>query len=128
MTYSSKPTMLSLLSRILELEFGESRLQHYGLFEDSNCVSQNTATELLDGQHRFTHSLDELVGKNDANAVVLLVGDSLLHLAKSMAETGKPVYWFGSKSLMNSDINALVSFQYAGEDFWHRLILLPPMY
>tara|TARA_B110000483_G_scaffold56449_1_gene70620 strand:- start:1550 stop:3337 length:1788 start_codon:yes stop_codon:yes gene_type:complete len=117
MTYSSKPTMLSLLSRILELEFGESRLQHYGLFEDSNCVSQNTATELLDGQQRFTHCLDELVGKNDANAVVLLVGDSLLHLAKSMAETGKPVYWFGSKSLMNSDINALVSFQYAGEDF-----------
>ena len=117
MTYISKPTMLSLLSRILELEFGESRLQHYGLFEDSNWVSQNTATELLDGQHRFTHSLDELVGKNDANAVVLLVGDSLLHLAKSMAETGKPVYWFGSKSLMNSDINALVSFQYAGEDF-----------
>ncbi|MFB0989221.1 MAG: GNAT family N-acetyltransferase [Gammaproteobacteria bacterium] len=80
-------------------------------------MSQNIATELLDGQHRFTHSLDELVGKNDANAVVLLVGDSLLHLAKSMAETGKPVYWFGSKSLMNSDINALVSFQYAGEDF-----------
>ena len=117
MTYSTKPTMLSLLSRILELEFGESRLQHYGLFEDSNCVSQNTATELLDGQHRFTHSLEELVGKNDANAVVLLVGDSLLHLAKSMAETGKPVYWFGSKSLMNSDINALVNFQYAGEDF-----------
>jgi len=109
--------MLSLLSRILELELGESRLQYYGLFEGSNRVSQNTAAELLDGQQRFTHSLDELVGKNDANAVVLLVGDTLLHLAKSMAETGKPVYWFGSKSLMNSDIDALVSFQYAGEDF-----------
>ena len=117
MTTSSKPTMLSLLSRILELEFGESRLQHYGLFEDTNCVSENTAAELLDGQQRFTHSLDELVVKNDANAVVLLVGDSLLQLAKSMAETGKTVYWFGSKSLMNSDIDALVSFQYAGEDF-----------
>ena len=109
--------MLSLLSRILELEFGESRLQHYGLFEDSNCVSQNTATELLDGQQRFTNSLDELVAKNDANAVVVLVGDTLLQIAKLMAETGKAVYWFGSKSLMNSDIDALVSFQYAGEDF-----------
>lgn len=117
MTISSKPTTLSLLSRILELEFGESRLQHYGLFEDSNYVSQNTAAELLDSQQRFTHSLDELVGKNDADAVVLIVGDTLLQLAKSMAEAGKPVYWIGAKSLLNPEIDALVSFQYAGEDF-----------
>ena len=117
MTYSSKPTTLSLLSRILELEFGESRLQHYGLFEDSNSASQNAATELLDGQQRFTRSLDELVEKSDANAVVLIVGDTLLQLAKSMAEAGKSVCWFGSRNLLNSEIDALVSFQYAGEDF-----------
>lgn len=117
MTYSSKQTTLSLLSRILELEFGESRLQHYGLFEDSNSVSQNTTTELLAGQQRFTRSLGELVESSDANAVVLIVGDTLLQLAKSTAEAGKPVYWFGSKSLLNAEIDALVSFQHAGEDF-----------
>ncbi|MFT7470401.1 MAG: hypothetical protein ACI8XU_000289 [Kiritimatiellia bacterium] len=117
MTTSSKPTTLSLLSRILELEFGESRLQHYGLFEDSDYVGQNTATELLNGQQRFKRSLEGLVEKNDVKAVVLIVGDTLLQLAISMAEAGRPVYWFGSRSLLNSEIDAVASFQYAGEDF-----------
>ena len=48
MTYNSKPTTLSLLSRILELEFGESRAQHYGLFEGLNAAAQDTAVELLE--------------------------------------------------------------------------------
>lgn len=61
MTYSSKTTTLSLLSRILELEFGESRLQHYGLFEDSHSASQNADAVLFDGQRRFAASLEELI-------------------------------------------------------------------
>ena len=117
MTYSSKTTTLSLLSRILELEFGESRLQHYGLFEDSHSASQNADTVLFDGQRRFAASLEELIEKNGANAVVLIVGDTLLQLARSMAETGKPVYWFGCGELLNSQIEALASFHYAGDDF-----------
>jgi hypothetical protein len=117
MTYSAKPTTLSLLSRILELEFGESRLQHYGLFEDSKGESQDAGKELLDGQRRFAAELAALVEKIDANAVVLLVGDTILPLAKSLAEAGKSVHWCGSKSLLNTQIDAIASFQYAGDDF-----------
>ncbi|MBL4727829.1 MAG: GNAT family N-acetyltransferase [Gammaproteobacteria bacterium] len=117
MTYSSKPTTLSLLSRILELELGESRLQHYGLFEETNATSQDAITELVDGQQRFEEALAELVEKKDANAVVLIVGDTALSLAKLLAEAGKSVHWFGSKSLLNTQINDLASFHYAGDDF-----------
>lgn len=118
MTYSSKPTTLSLLSRILELEFGESRLQHYGLFDDSNAARQDPTTELLDGQQRFAAELAKLVEKADTNAVVLVVGDTILPLAKSLAEAGKSVHWFGSKGLLNPQIDALASFTYAGDDFF----------
>jgi len=117
MTYSSKPTTLSLLSRVLELEFGESRLQHYGLFEDSSHASPGSDAELLDGQQRFTQGLAAMVEKSDANAVVLIVGDTLLPLAISLAEAGKSVCWFGSSGLLNRQIDALASFQYAGDDF-----------
>lgn len=117
MTYSSKPTTLSLLSRILELEFGESRLQHYGLFEESNVASQDAAAELFDGQQRFVAELAGLVENGAANAVVLIVGDTVLPLAKSLAEAGKSVHWFGSKSLLNTQVNSLDSFHYAGDDF-----------
>ena len=37
MTASSKLTTLNLLSRVLELEFGELYLQHFGLFADSKA-------------------------------------------------------------------------------------------
>ena len=117
MTYSSKPTPLGLLSRILEFEFGESRMQHYGIFEDSNCVSLDAGAELLEGQQRFTEGLAELVETFDANAVVLIVGDTLLEFANSLVESGKSVYWFGSKSLLNSQADALANFHYAGDDF-----------
>lgn len=117
MTHSSKPTTLSLLSRILELEFGEFRLQHYGLFEDSNVAGQDAAAELLDGQQRFVAELGELVENSAANAVVLIVGDTVLPLARSLAEAGKSVHWFGSRSLLNTQINNLASFYYAGDDF-----------
>ncbi|PCI79278.1 MAG: hypothetical protein COB20_05185 [SAR86 cluster bacterium] len=117
MTYSSIPTTLSLLSRILELEFGESRLQHYGLFEDQNCTSLEVDTELLEGQQRFTEVLVELVEKFDAKANILIVGDTLLPLAKSLAVAGKSVFWFGPRGLLNAEIDALAGFQYAGDDF-----------
>ena len=117
MTYSSKRTPLGLLSRILEFEFGESRMQHYGIFEDSNCASLDAGTELLEGQRRFTKGLAELVETFDANAVVLIVGDTLLEFANSLVESGKSVYWFGSKSLLNSQADALANFYYAGDDF-----------
>lgn len=117
MTYSSKPTTLNLLSRILELEFGESRAQHYGLFEDSNAAAQDAGIELLAGQQRFSAELVELVEKAGANAVVLLVGDTILRLAKLLAEAGQSVHWCGSKNLLNAEINSLASFQYAGDDF-----------
>jgi len=117
MTYSAKPTTLSLLSRILELEFGESRLQHYGLFEDSNAASQDAESELFTGQQRFAAELAALAEKVDTNAVVFIVGDSLLPLAESLATAGKCIRWFGSKSLLKGQIETLLSFQYAGDDF-----------
>ena len=91
-------------------------MQHYGIFEDSNCISLDTHTELLEGQQRFIEGLTELVEKFDANAVVLLVGDALLEFANSLARSGKSVYWFGSKSLLSSQADDLASFNYAGDD------------
>jgi len=117
MITSSKPTTVSLLSTVLDLEFGESRLQHYGLFEDLNGVSLGVDTELLDGQLRFVARLAELVEKIDANTVVLIVGDTLLQLANSLAETGKSIYWIGTRGLLNAEIDTPANFQYAGDDF-----------
>ena len=92
-------------------------MQHYGIFEDSNCLSLDARTELLQGQQRFTEALAELVKKLDANAVILTVGDNILEFSNSLAESGKSVYWFGSKSLLNSQADALASFHHAGDDF-----------
>lgn len=117
MNTSPKPTSLSLLSRVLELEFGESRLQHYGLFEDSSAATLDAGISLLEGQQRFAAELAELVEKTAADALVLIVGDTILPLAKSLAEAGKSVHWFGSKSLLDTQINSLENFQYAGDDF-----------
>lgn len=117
MSASSKPISLSLLGRVLELEYGESRLQHYGLFDDSHDAGLDTEASLLDAQQRFVAELAELLEKIGANAVVLLVGDSILPLAKSLAEAGKLVHWFGAKSLLDAQIQALKNFQYGGDDF-----------
>ncbi len=117
MTYNAEPTTLSLLSRLLELEFGESRLQHYGLFEGSSAAGKEAAAELISGQQRFAAELFSLVEKTDANAVVLIVGDTLLSLAQSLAASGKSVRWIGSKYLLNAADDALGDFQYAGGDF-----------
>ena len=92
-------------------------MQHYGIFEDSNRLSLDTGNELLEGQQRFTEGLAELVEKFDANAIVIIVGDTLLEFANSLAETGKSVYWFGSKRLLNRQTDALASFHHASDDF-----------
>lgn len=117
MTYSAKPTTLKLLSRVLELEFGKTRLQHYGLFEDSNAESADAVAELFAGQQRFAAELVTLIGNSDTNAVVLIVGDPLLPLANSLAATGKTIHWFGSNSLLNGESNVSAAFHYGGEDF-----------
>ncbi|GJM12687.1 MAG: hypothetical protein DHS20C12_10900 [Pseudohongiella sp.] len=110
MTDSSNPTSLSLLSRILELEFGEARLQHYGLFEDSN-------SSLIDAQQRFASELASLAKSSAPNSQVLIVGDSLLPLAKSMAEEGYPTGWIGCADQLDSRLEAHTNFRYAGDDF-----------
>lgn len=110
MTYSSKPTTFSLLSRILELEFGDARLQHYGLFEDPSA-------ELLSAQQRFDEELANLIAQQSPKGVVLMVGDALFPLAKSLVEHGRSIYWFGSSCLLDSQSGAPANLKYLGDDF-----------
>lgn len=121
MTHSPTPSTLSLLSRILELEFGEARLQHYGLFTDSNVqepdAGRTDSDLLLSAQRRFAKELEELVAKLDPNQSILVIGDTLLSLARSLAETGHSIVWFGSKSLLVEGLDTPPAFHYGGEDF-----------
>lgn len=117
MTYTPKPSTLSLLSRILELEFGEARLQHYGLFTESCLAGQTDSAMLLNAQQRFAEELVELVVRLDANDSILVVGDTLLSLAVSLAEAGHSIHWFGSQRLVSSELDALTNFKYEGGDF-----------
>ncbi len=99
MTGSSKLTTLNLLSRILELEFGELYLQHYGLFTDSKATNLEPAAELLDAQHRFAARLVELLGKTNSGADILVVGDTLLSLARELAE--RPIIRYSGSGRKN---------------------------
>ncbi len=117
MAFSSTPTTLNLLSRILELEFGDSRLQHYGLFEDVEAANADKSNALLEGQRRLAAELAELIAQQGREAVVLLVGDSLLPLARSLAEEGRSINWIGSTSLLGHPSEVSANLRYAGADF-----------
>jgi hypothetical protein len=105
--------MLNLLTRILEFEFGESPLQHFGLFDVEEAVGEVPAEELHDAQLRFASHLKGYVEEQAATAVILLVGDTLLPLAASLAESGRVVHWLGSPSLLPAEH----TLHYAGENF-----------
>lgn len=117
MTHTPKPSTLSLLSRILELEFGEARLQHYGLFAESVQADLADSAVLQEAQRRFAEDLVELVARLAANDTILIVGDTLLSLAVSLAEAGHSIHWFGSQGLVKSELGSLENFHYEGEDF-----------
>ena len=117
MTASSKLTTLNLLSRVLELEFGELYLQHFGLFADSKATNLEPSAVLLDAQHRFAARLVELLGMTDSGADILVVGDTLLPLARELAEAGRSILWIGSAKLLVTGGDVPTSFRHVGEDF-----------
>ena len=117
MTGIPRTTTLNLLSRILELEFGESRLQHYGLFDEAHDSLKDSARELLLAQQSFGAKLQELVECGGPGAKVLIVGDTLLPLSKALAAANYSVSWIGSRNLLEEDIEAPANFRYAGDDF-----------
>ncbi len=113
----SKTTSLNFLSRILEIEFGESRLQHYGLFDDSRDSQSVGAAQLLPAQHNFAAKLKELVEQSGPDSKVLIVGETLLPLSKALAQANYSVNWIGSKTLLDKGFEALPNLRYAGDDF-----------
>ncbi len=127
MTATKKISTIELLSRILELEFGNSRLQHYGLFdEDSwlgkdegNLVADGSATtdELLLAQYRFKlHLLETIKQRIEGDASILIVGDTLLPLAQETAATGISTLWLGSGNLVDEKSSSLRHFRsYQGD-------------
>jgi len=106
-----------MLTRVLELEFGESRLQYYGLFENALDSGEDGARQLFHGQARFMRELAELAQKQAATGRLLIKGDTLLPLAKLLAAEGKTVYWIGSEELRSKDSESEANFHYAGDDF-----------
>lgn len=117
MTGIPKTTTLDCLSRILELEFGNSRLQHYGIFDDSKNAVVGTAEELFCAQQRFEAMLRELVERSSPDASVLVVGDTLLPLARTLAEEHRSISWIGTESLLGDESGVSEKFHYAGDDF-----------
>ena len=117
MTGSSKLTTLNLLSRILELEFGELYLQHYGLFADQETAILDPSVELIDAQHRFAAGLVDLLGKTDSGTDILVVGDTLLPLARELAEAGRSILWIGLAKLLDAGGDVPTSFRHVAEDF-----------
>ena len=117
MTGTPQTTTLNLLSKILEYEFGESRLRHYGIFADSSASQSGSANDLLLAQQRFAAQLREMVERGGPGAEILIVGDSLLPLAKTLAEADCSVAWIGSKSLLDGEFEVPASLRYAGDDF-----------
>lgn len=117
MTGSSKLTTLNLLSRILELEFGELYLQHYGLFADQETAILDPSVELIDAQHRFAAGLVDLLGKTDSGTDILVVGDTLLPLARELAEAGRSILWIGLAKLLDAGCDVPTSFRHVAEDF-----------
>ncbi|MEX0962417.1 MAG: hypothetical protein WDZ52_00035 [Pseudohongiellaceae bacterium] len=117
MTGSIKPTTLDLLSRVLELEFGEPRFQHYGLFPAAAGSDIASTDALLPAQQRFTAQLQMLLARGGSGLNVLVVGDTLFHFAMDFAQKNYSTRWMGSKKLLDTRFNALDTIHYAGSDF-----------
>jgi len=110
---NSNLTSLELLSRILELEFGERPLQHYGLFPDAESTATESAEALPQAQHRFETKLLELIQQSGSGLDILVVGDTLLPLARKLALANNVISWIGSEPLVED----AQSIRYAGSDF-----------
>lgn len=86
-----------IIAGILQLEFGDSRFLHYGLFSsavslrESAAPAQNENAELgnytlADGQSNFSAKLISLIQNNlDADARILIAGSTLSQLAMDCA-------------------------------------------
>lgn len=110
----STTTALNFLSMILEEEFGETRLQHYGLFDDS---AHDSPDALALAQQRFGKKLREFVHGAGKAAKVLLVGDTLLPHALSLVDDGYTVGWIGARELLCEDAHSREGLEYIGDDF-----------
>lgn len=110
---NSNLTSLELLSKVLELEYGEPPLQHYGLFPDGESTAAETAGVLLQAQRRFEAKMLELIQHCGSGLEILVVGDTLLPLARKLALENYVTSWIGSEPLTEGT----QSIRYAGSDF-----------
>lgn len=117
MRNNPSPTALDLLSLILELEFGESRRQHYGLFSDDMGFEPGSEKELLSAQLRLSAKLRALVESVESKTAILVVGDTVFELAKELAAANGEVCWFGSTGLLDSQLEESPNFTHGGDDF-----------
>lgn len=110
MIANSNLTSLELLSRILEFEFGEAPMQHYGLFADAGVTDDEA---LPQAQMQFAEKLLELIQQRGSGLDLLVVGDTLLPLARQLAAASYTTSWIGSERLLDGAKN----IRYVGADF-----------
>ncbi len=131
MKETEKLTILSILNRILELKSANSRLQHYGLFDEdaeleaktfnSDIEARNAQTPasevLILAQQNFNDYMLKIIRQQlGSESSLLIAGGTLQALAQASAEQGIATIWLAPHGLVGEEWASLPHFSHYARD------------